>query len=93
MNTNKISTWFKVYILSSAIFSIAILFALWLLGKSDNKLARSCWAMISSEYSMGFLVIVRPFMSQTSFEHALKAQQDRFVHSMLEIWKACGIVK
>ena len=93
MNTNKISTLFKLYMLISAIFSAAILFALWLLGKSDNKLARATWNMISSEYTMGFLVLARPFMSQSGFEHSLKTQQDRFVNSMIELWRACGIVK
>jgi hypothetical protein len=93
MNTNKISTLFKLYILSSAVFSVAVIFALWLMGKSDNKLARSCWNMISSEYMMGLLVLARPFMSQAGFEHSLKSQQDRFVNSMIELWRACVIVK
>lgn len=90
---NSINRWFKIYVLASAVFSAAIMFALYLLGKSDNKLCRSMWAMLSAEYTMAFYVIARPFMSQQAFDHSMKAEQDRFCNAIIAIWKACGIVK
>lgn len=89
----KVSYIFKLYMLISALFSVLIIFVLWLLGKSDNKLCRNIWNMISAEYAMAFLVLARPFMSQRSFEFAIKSHQDKFAHAMVEIWRACGIVK
>ena len=89
----KVSYLFKVYMLLSALFSVLILFALWLLGKSDNKLCRSIWEMLSAEYYMAALILARFFMSQRAFEIAMRSAQDRFAQAMISIWKACGIVK
>lgn len=90
---DKLNKIFKLYILSSAVMTCVMFFGLWLLGKSDNKLCRSMWQMIASEYGMAFLIIARPFMSQTGFDHAMKQKQDQFAQSMISLWKACGIVK
>lgn len=90
---NSINRWFKIYVLASAIFSAAMMFGLWLLGKSNNKLCRSLWQMISSEYSMAWLILTRGFMSQAAFDYSMKAAQDKFAAAMIAIWKTCGIVK
>lgn len=89
----KISMLFKMYVLLSAVVSAALMLALYLLGKSDNKLCRAMWTMLSAEYTMAWYVIIRPFMSQAAFDHSMKSAQDRFINSMISIWKACGIVK
>lgn len=89
----KISFLFKVYVLLSAVVSAAMFFGLWLLGKSDNKLCRSMYNMIAGEYCMAWLVLTRPFMSQKAFDLSMKSAQDRFANSLIDIWRACGIVK
>lgn len=90
---NKFAKIYLVLCFVSFFFCALGYFVIWLLGQSGNRICRAFWTNISSQYYMGFLILVRPWMTQRGYDEKMKAEQDRFAASFAEFLRALGVVE